>query len=217
MALRDALTAFAVVFPAELPDKSMVVTLALSARSRRPGAIWLGAAGAFAVSAALASTAGSVLGRLPVKPVAVVAGCLFLAAAVLAWRSAASHDGSKSHDASNGRDEDETGDDEDVSDRVLGRLGPDRTWVSVAAIAAGTIFVAELGDFTQLSTAALSARTGAALEVGVGAWLASVTVAGLAATVGGALAARLPVAFLQRVAAGVFLVVGVASLYAALR
>jgi Ca2+/H+ antiporter, TMEM165/GDT1 family len=203
VALRDALTAFAVVFPAELPDKSMVVTMALSARSRRPAAIWVGAASAFAVSAALASGFGSVLSRLPAKPVAVVAGCLFFGAALVAWRS--STGGSRS------------GEDDGVSDRVLARMGSDRTWAAVAALAAVTVFVAELGDFTQLSTAALSARTGSALEVGIGAWLAEVTVAGLAATVGRALANRLPVRVLQRVAACVFLAVAVASWYAALR
>ena len=45
----DLLRAFLTVFPAELPDKSMVATIILVTRYRRPLAVWLGAALAFAV------------------------------------------------------------------------------------------------------------------------------------------------------------------------
>ena len=38
-------TAFATVFVAELPDKTMLATIVLSARFRRPLAVWIGAAG----------------------------------------------------------------------------------------------------------------------------------------------------------------------------
>ena len=45
----SAVTAFVVVFPAELPDKTMVATLVLTTRYRRPLAVWCGAVSAFAI------------------------------------------------------------------------------------------------------------------------------------------------------------------------
>jgi putative Ca2+/H+ antiporter (TMEM165/GDT1 family) len=49
MSIRALLAAFATVFPAELPDKTMVATIVLVARYRRPGWVWLGAVLAFTV------------------------------------------------------------------------------------------------------------------------------------------------------------------------
>ena len=46
MSITDVLRAFATVFPAELPDKTMIATVVLVARYRRPGWVWLGAVAA---------------------------------------------------------------------------------------------------------------------------------------------------------------------------
>ena len=52
----DVLRAFITIFLAELPDKTMVATVVLTARFRRPVVVWLGVAGAFTVHVAVSYT-----------------------------------------------------------------------------------------------------------------------------------------------------------------
>ena len=61
MSLAAAVTSFAIILPAELPDKTVLACLVLGSRYR-PGFVFAGAAVAFAVQAALAVTAGGLLG-----------------------------------------------------------------------------------------------------------------------------------------------------------
>src|SRR4051794_27248660 len=79
------LTAFALVFPAELPDKSALASLVLATRYRALP-VWLGAAAAFAVQCAIAVTAGSLLALLPHRLVTGAAALLFATGAVLTLR-----------------------------------------------------------------------------------------------------------------------------------
>jgi putative Ca2+/H+ antiporter (TMEM165/GDT1 family) len=67
------------------------------------------------------------------------------------------------------------------------------------------LFAAEWGDASQFAVAALTARFGAPLAVGLGAWLALVAVAGFAALIGNRLTHRLPTRWIQRVAGLAFL------------
>lgn len=53
-------TAFVVIFVAELPDKTMLASMYLAANTRRLP-VWVGATGAFALHATLASVAGGFL------------------------------------------------------------------------------------------------------------------------------------------------------------
>jgi putative Ca2+/H+ antiporter (TMEM165/GDT1 family) len=184
---RSALTAFAVVFAAELPDKTMVATLVLTTRYRQPFAVWCGAVSAFAVHVTLAVLAGSLLAALPERAVDVAAGVLFATGAVILWRQ----------------------DDEPAEVRADddGARSPAR----VALAAGSVIFVAELGDLTQLATAGLAARTGDLLPVAVGAWLALATVAAIAVTAGRAVLAHLPLRPVRRVAAVIFGLLAVVS------
>ena len=57
--------AFIAVFLAELPDKTMVATLVLTTRFKRPGYVWLGVSAAFLVHVVLAVVLGSLLATLP--------------------------------------------------------------------------------------------------------------------------------------------------------
>ncbi len=184
---RSALTAFAVVFPAELPDKTMVATLVLTTRYRKPFAVWCGAVCAFAIHVTLAVLAGSLLARLPSRAVDVVAGTLFAVGAVVLWR-----------------DDDEP-DEEDLPAADV------RSPAKVAVAAGAVILVAELGDLTQLATASVAARTGDVLPVAVGAWLALAAVAAIAVTAGRAVFAHLPLRLVRRIAAGVFALLAVAA------
>ena len=82
------LTAFATVFVAELPDKTMLATIVLSARYQRPWPVWFGAAGALTLQMVIASAAGGLLNLLPDRPVKLAVAVLFAVGAVLLWRSA---------------------------------------------------------------------------------------------------------------------------------
>jgi putative Ca2+/H+ antiporter (TMEM165/GDT1 family) len=188
-----ALTAFVAVFPAELPDKTMFAGIVLTARFKRPVAVWLGATAAFAVQMAIAVAAGQVLSLLPERLVAAVVAVLFGIGAVVLLR---------------GGDEDDA--EEDATETAVS------TW-RVVATTFGVIFLAEWGDLTQLATASLAATTGEPLAVYVGALAALSTVAALATVVGRGLLRVVPERVLRRVAAGIFALLAVVALVEAIR
>lgn len=81
------MSTFALVFLAELGDKTQLAALALSADSNRPWAVFLGASAALILSTGVAVVVGTVLHRVMpegmVRMIHYVAGGLFLAAGVL--------------------------------------------------------------------------------------------------------------------------------------
>ena len=85
-------TAFATIFVAELPDKTMIATIVLSARFKRPFAVWLGSALALMVQVTIATVAGRLLDLLPDRPVKLVVATMFAVGAVLLWRTSAKED-----------------------------------------------------------------------------------------------------------------------------
>ena len=91
MDLGTVATAFALIFPVELPDKTFVATLVLATRYR-PLLVWIGVSAAFVVQCLVAVVAGGLLSLLPLGLVGAVAGALFLVGAVVLWRGAASAD-----------------------------------------------------------------------------------------------------------------------------
>ena len=190
MSLVLALTVFALVFPAELPDKTLMATLVLSTRYR-PLPVWAGACAAFAVQCLIAVTAGQLLGLLPQRVVLLVAATLFAVGAVVLART----------------------DDEPpaVSD------APAVTTLRVAGTAFVVLFAAEWGDASQLLTAGLTARYDDPLSVFVGAFLALATVAGLAAAMGRSLVRVVPLRLVRRAAAVLFAVLALATLVEAIR
>ena len=193
MDLGATLAAFVAVFPAELPDKTMVATLVLVARYRHPFAVWVGAAAAFTVHVVVAVVAGGLLGLLPDAVVSIATAVLFAAGAVVLWRSAA-----RSSEGADG-------------DGIEAEPVP-ASFREAALGSFGVVLVAEWGDLTQIATASLAASTGEPVAVAIGALLALWSVAALAVTAGRLLTERLPVATLQRVAAGVFAALAVLSL-----
>lgn len=75
-----------------------------------------------------------------------------------------------------------------------------------------TLFLAELGDKTQLAVITMSADTNSKLSVFLGAALALVIVSLLGVLVGGVLSAYIPTEWLQRIVAVAFIVIGVLML-----
>lgn len=188
MDLAAALKAFAAVFPAELPDKTMVATIVLMARFHRPLAVWSGTAAAYLVHVALAATAGSVLVLLPETAVALATATLFAVGAVLLWRSAAAH-------ADEARSE---------VDAAPGNGAVRATGFQAFVASFGLIAVAEWGDMSQLVIAGLAGSTGAPVAVAVGGLAALAAVSAIAVRVGRGLVKRLPLDRLQQGAACVF-------------
>lgn len=178
------LAAYALVFLAELPDKTMYTVLLLATRFRA-APVLLGAWAAFLVHGAIAVLLGSVAGKLPEQWVRWAAAAVFLGFGLLLLLGKAEEPGAEEPEAGHGR-----------------------AFLSTF----GLVFLAEWGDATQLSATALVARTGERLPVFLGAVLALWTVAALGATAGRWLGPRLPRTLLRRSAGALFCVFGVLSL-----
>jgi putative Ca2+/H+ antiporter (TMEM165/GDT1 family) len=196
------LAVFAIAFVAivlvELPDKTVVATLVLSTRYRRPPVL-AGAAAAFAVQCVVAVTAGGLLHLLPPRILEAAVALLFAVGAVLLFRESVT--------AADEQDELEAGTpaEPDLSDR------------RVFGISFGVLFAAEWGDASQLATAGLVARYGQPLAIGLGAFLALVGVAAMAALLGKVILRRVPLRLVHRVAAVAFTVFAVLAAVAAIR
>lgn len=200
--LATALIAFGVVVLVELPDKTLVATLVLSARYR-PRPVLVGVAAAFAVQCAIAAAAGGLITLLPRRAVEAVVAALFAIGAVLLIRE------------SFGRDPSDPSDPDDLE---LAEARESRPALRIAATAFGVLFAAEWGDASQIATAGLVARqsgTGAAIAVGVGAWVALVVVATVAALAGRLIVRRVPLRLVHRIAGAVFAVFAVLAAVAA--
>ena len=73
-----------------------------------------------------------------------------------------------------------------------------------AATSFGVLFAAEWGDASQLATAALAARLGQPVAVGIGAWLALVGRGAIAVVAGRLIVRRIPVRRVHQVAGTMF-------------
>lgn len=191
MELAVAATVFGLVFAAELPDKTALASLVLGSRYR-PVFVFAGVAAAFALHAALAVAAGSLLALLPHRVVEAVVAVLFIAGAVLLLRGRLEHE------------------DENLSVRRQAGF-----W-RVAATSFAVVLVAEFGDLTQILTAGLAARYHDPIAVGIGAVLALWSVAALAVAGGRALLRVMPLTWISRLAAVAMLVLAGISLAAAI-
>lgn len=185
-------TAFVLVLPVELPDKTLLATQLLTTRYR-PWPVFLGVIAAFAVQSVIAVAFGSALTLLPERAVSGVVAALFGIGAVVLLRAGFARS------AEPEQQKPETRPDEYARWRI-------------ALISFGVLFAAEWGDASQLATAALTARYGAPVSVGLGSWLALVVVAAVAVLVGRSVRDRLPRRWPQRGSGLVFAVFAVLAL-----
>ena len=197
MDLGTVATAFALIFPVELPDKTFVATLVLATRYR-PLLVWIGVSAAFVVQCLVAVVAGGLLALLPTALVSAVAGTLFLVGAVVLWRGAAS------------ADKEETADEQEAA---AAPTTADVHGFKVVATSFGVLFLAEWGDLSQLLTAGLAARYHDPVSVFAGSLLALVTVAGLAIVLGRTLLRFVRLSTIRRVGAVVCLVLACLAAY----
>jgi Ca2+/H+ antiporter, TMEM165/GDT1 family len=180
------LLALGVVFVAELGDKTQLVVLTMGSRQRLVAAI-PALAVTIAVLQGIAVSVGAALARVvPDLALELGAGLLFCGFAIWTWRGAGQEDGEET-------------------------TGRTRTGVLGMCVA---FFLAELGDKTQLTTAALAADHGA-LPVWIGATLGLFGATLLALVAGRFLADRVSERTLGRIGAVAFAAVGVFTLTSA--
>jgi len=161
------LVAFAAIFVVELPDKTFVAALVLSTRYP-PFMVWLGVSAAFFVQTVVAVTAGSLVTLLPDTVVKAVSAAIFLLGAIVLFR-AARH-----------ADEEEAKEEEEYAAKATSP----KTGFAAALASFLVLFAAEWGDLSQLLTISLVAKYGQPLSVFLGAFLALITVSGLAVLAG---------------------------------
>ena len=186
--LRHAVVTFLAIFFAELPDKTMFATLLLSTRFKRKLPVWIGVSSGYGLHVVIAVLLGSALSNLPERPIQLAIGVLFTVGGIITWRSGAD-------------------DDDDVRETAAAR-----TFMSIAWTAASVIAVAEFADLTQLATAGFAARFADPVGVGLGAFLALSSVSGCAVLLGSWLQRVVPLRLIQKVAAVLFLTIGVVTI-----
>jgi putative Ca2+/H+ antiporter (TMEM165/GDT1 family) len=194
--LAVVLTTFVVIFPAELPDKSMFASLVLGTRFR-PLPVFCGVAAAFAVHVVIAVTIGKVFSLLPERLVLFVVAALFAGGSALLLL---------------GKDDEEA---EGAAEAA--RAVADQRPVRVALASFGVVFLGEWGDITQITTANLAARYRDPLSVGIGAVLALWSVSALALTMGRGLIQRVPARLVRRLTGIVLALLAVGTLVEAVR
>ena len=189
MPLQLFLLAAAITFVAELPDKTAFTSFILSTQ-KNPWAVFVGGACAMVVHSAIAVGAGSLLGLLPVQAVHWASGSVFLVFAVFMWRRKA----------------------EEGEDELAGAGKAAKGFWALTLEAFALIFVAEWGDLTQFSTAALAAKYQSPWTIFfaavTGLWAAIALAGWLGSKVGKVLSRQT----LQRLAAVVFAAVGLWAL-----
>ncbi len=175
-----------VVALAEIGDKTQLLALLLAARFKKPVPIIAGIVCATLFNHGLAGAFGAWITSV-VSPQVMrwVLGLSFLAMA--AWTMIPDKI-------------------EDEEAQVARRMG-------VFGATLGTFFLAEMGDKTQIATVALAAHYGAPVLVVVGTTLGMLVADVPAVLVGDRFAARIPMRPVHMIAAGIFALMGLLTLF----
>ena len=195
MSLAVALTVFALILPAELPDKTMIATLVLSTRFP-PLPVWLGVVAGFAVQTLVAVTAGGLVSLLPSRLVHGITAAMFAIGAILLLRE--------------GRPSDIAEEEREISEE-LADAPAQPSFRRAALTSFGVLFAAEWGDLSQILTANFAAKYADPIAVFVGAWVALSVAAGVGVVGGRALIRVVPLDWIRRLAAALFAAMAVVT------
>jgi Ca2+/H+ antiporter, TMEM165/GDT1 family len=181
-ALGAAGTAFILIVPVELPDKTFIATLILTTKYR-PLPVWIGVICAFFVQCVVAVAFGRLIGLLPHQIVKWFVVALFLIGAGILFRSARRSDGGEG-----GAD-----------------AAPNTVRSGLKAVGASflVLFAAEWGDLSQLLTAGLVAKGNNPYATFLGSWFGLILVSGLAVLLGRWLLKKVRLELVRYVAAGI--------------
>ncbi|MFZ0060287.1 MAG: TMEM165/GDT1 family protein [Acidimicrobiales bacterium] len=211
MNLGLAAATFAVVIPAELPDKTFVSTVVLSSR-HRPLPVWSGAAAGLVAQAGVAAVAGRLLALAPHRVVAAIVAGLFVAGAAYLFSARGSAVERRSGEIASDEERRLAPGDGDEPPRT-GRHGLSR-W-RIAAVTFLVIALAEFGDLTQVVIANLSAKSRDPLSVFCGAALAFVVISGVGVAAGRTITRAVPLDVVRKLSGVILLGLGVWSAVAA--
>jgi Ca2+/H+ antiporter, TMEM165/GDT1 family len=175
------LSTFALIFVAELPDKTAIAALVLATRNN-PWAVFIGSCLAFVIQSMVAVLFGSLFGLLPPHIIHIASGLLFLVFAVIMWVRK--------------QEEKETAQKKLSFGKVV--------WTSFMVI-----FIAEWGDLTQLASATLVAKTHEAFTVFLASTLALWSTTAIAILIGHHAKKLIDPLLLQKIAAAAFALVGI--------
>ena len=172
-----AATVFAVIFFAELPDKTMIATVVMGSRSSALP-VWIGASMAFIVHMGVAAIAGHFLELLPHKVLEIIITVVFLAGAAYLLLVPEKSELAK-------------------GEREAEKESPG-AFLKVAATAFAVIFIGEFGDLTQILAANFVAKSHNPWVVFVAASLALIAVSALGSFGGRSLVRVLPLARIRQ-------------------
>ena len=181
------ISTFSTVFLVELGDKTQIATLLLSAQSGKPLLIFIGSSTALICS----SLVGVLIGRwiaqsLPPQRFKVAAGLLMLALGT--WLC--------------------------IQTSIPLATGESVGGTEITLISTfTTVFLAELGDKTQIATVAISGSSNRTLAVFIGSSSALVLASILGVIAGGSIAAILPGTLLKVIASIGLIVIGIKLLW----
>lgn len=179
------------VLLAELADKTQLVTFALVAETGKPGQVYLGVLGGLLTVTAIGVIAGSLIAFLvPLSLIQIVAGGAFVVLGIFTIYKTRRH-----------QEEEEA-------------IKPQGKYVWARAFL--LLFLAELGDKTQLVVILIAATTGQLLLAFIAAFLALALVNGIGVIIGERARRYLGTTIIAYVAAIAFIIAGVLVLVGAL-
>ncbi|HVB05941.1 MAG TPA: TMEM165/GDT1 family protein [Acidimicrobiales bacterium] len=203
MNLGLAAATFALVIPAELPDKTFISAVVLSTR-HHPLPVWLGAASGLILQAGIAVLAGRLLALLPHRVVGAIVALLFLGGAaylLFTKEEAVEAEAGKLAEAEEELAAGTTASTTVVSERSLRIVGASFLIVALA----------EFGDLTQVLVANLSARSRDPLSVFVGAAVGFILISGVGVVAGRTLTRVVPLTVVRRLSGLALLGLGIWS------
>lgn len=183
--MESLLVSTSVVALAEIGDKTQLLAFLLAARFKKPVPIVLGILAATVVNHGLAGALGAwITATLSPQVLRWTLGLSFLGMA--AWTL--------------------------IPDKLDAEETPKTGRLGVLGATLVTFFLAEMGDKTQLATVAMAAHYAAPLQVVIGTTLGMLLADIPAVLVGEKLAGRIPMRLVHGIAAGLFALLGVATL-----
>jgi Ca2+/H+ antiporter, TMEM165/GDT1 family len=187
---------FGAIFLVELPDKTFIAALVLSTRYQ-PLAVWIGVGLAFGVQTVVAVTAGALATLLPDVLIKSVAFLIFLIGAIVLVRTAPGADAAE----------------KEQEEEYAAKATVQRSFPRAIVASFLVLFAAEWGDLSQLLTISFVTKYNDHVSVFLGAWVALLTVSGLAVLAGRVLLRYMKLSLLHYIGGAVCAVLAAITLF----